>query len=699
MERTVAQNQSFLSNTEVSREEKSQVARLESYDALFDTPLPEKEISRRQLINKLNSLNFRDQTVRVIFEHRDYSRTLALKAYPLPCRNERLVCQWAEQFNHDQLLETYRFQCLHVPKDQQLLKVQPEVNTIDEHQIILTLPETCLEISTRIIHRHQCCEVSAYLFQNGATYFGNLVDYGAAQFRVSVRTTPPQTFRWIEADLPVTIVFTKGDRTLYSGECRIVRHDRGIQTRQFILEPTQHQMRRFQNREFRSTRHQMSPPPDVSFQHPLFDKRIFLKVYDLSGSGFSVEEDATSTVLLPGLILPELDLIFSDGTTLSCMAQVVYCTPQNDASTPSVRCGLTILDMTVEDHIRLLGWMHQTSDTHAYVCKKVDMDALWDFFFETGFIYPEKYEFIQANKEKIKATYEKLYNRNPSVASHFIYQRDGHILAHIAAVRFYESSWMLHHHAAVRVANNRGGLIVLNQIGRFINESHRLYSMKMDYVFCYFRPDNKFPAHVFGGAARNIRNPKICSIDQFAYLHHSKNLEVKTSFPNHWELTEIRQEDLIDLQTFYEEQSGGLMLQTLHLSPDRFDCNDVTTTYHRIGLKRERHVIALRYRDKLSAVIMANVADLGLNMSELTNAITIIVVNGRQLTPGIIQTVVEELSGHYESNDVPILLYPQQTAQNMGIHSEKQYTLWVYDTRNLDPYFRFLKRLLKYIQH
>jgi len=26
------------------------------------------------------------------------------------------------------------------------------------------------------------------------------------------------------------------------------------------------------------------------------------------------------------------------------------------------------------------------------------MDALWDFFFESGFIYPSKYEFIQKNK-------------------------------------------------------------------------------------------------------------------------------------------------------------------------------------------------------------------------------------------------------------------------------------------------------------
>lgn len=699
MERIVESIPSLPPDREADREENRQVARPDFLDDPFDASLPEKQISRRQLINKLNSLNFQDRALSVVFQHREYPRTLTLQAYPLPCQGARLVCRWDKEIDFDVLAESYRFQCLHVSKGQQLIKVQAQVNAINERQIILTLPETCIEISTRKIHRHQCRQVAAYLFQNGATYYGSLLDYGAAQFRVSVTTTPPQTFGWIEVDLPVTIVFTKNNRTLYSGECRIVRHDGGVDTRHFTLEPMQRQMRRFQCREFRSTRHQLTPPPDVSFEHPLFGKTIDLKVHDISGSGFSVEEDASSTVLLPGLIIPDMNLIFSDGSTLHCIAQVVYCLAQNGARHPVVLSGLTILDMAVEDHIRLLGLMHQATDAHAYVCKKVDMEALWDFFFETGFIYPEKYEFIQANKEKIKATYEKLYNQNPSVASHFIYQKDGRILAHTATVRFYESSWMQHHHAAIRSAGNRGGLIVLNQSGRFINESHRLYSMHMDYVFCYFRPDNKFPYHVFGGAARNIRDPKICSLDPFAYFHYRKQPGAHTALPSRWQLTPVKEEDLKDLQTFYENHSGGLMLQTLHLSPERFDCSGVVETYHRIGLKRERHLLALRYRDKLSAIIMANVTDLGLNMSELTNSISILVINGRYLTQDIIQAIVDELSHHYESSEIPILLYPLQTAEQIGIDMEKNYTLWAYDTRNLDPYFRFLKRLLKYIQH
>jgi hypothetical protein len=700
MERVIEVVQLTPRSTEVSRQEKDQIRAADRDRQSVGSPDIEKEISQRQLIDKLNNLNFQNSTLNIVFRHKQYPRELTLHAYPQPCQDARLTCRWVDRLDFDALIENFAFHRLYVPKGQQFLEVIPEVRSINEEHIVFSLPERCTETSVRKLQRHRCNGVSAYIFQNGATYYGQLIDYGALQFRVSVATLPPQTFRWIDEGAAVTIVFAKDNNTIYSGECRIVRHNGGLQERQYTLEPVHRQFRRFSPREFRTTRQPLTPAPDVCFQHPLFGQRISLKVNDLSGSGFSVEEDESSAVLLPGLILPQVDLTFGDGSSLKCMVQVVYCKSYHDRKEPYVRCGLVILDITVEDHIRLLALMHQASDVHCYVSSKVDMSALWDFFFETGFIYPQKYEFIQANKEHIKETYEKLYNNSPSIASHFIYKQNGRILAHLATIRFYESSWMLHHHAAIRSSHNRGGLAVLNQSGRFINESHRLYAMKMDYAFCYFRPENKFPSHVFGGSARNINNPKICSIDLFAYFHHRFGIAgAIKKLPGAWRLDEVGIEDLNDLHNYYENLSGGLMLQGLHLNPDRFDCSGLMRAFHKIGLKRERHVFALRYRDKLCAVIMANAADLGLNMSDLTNAVTFIEVDSRPLTGEIVHSVLDQLSHVYRTTDVPVLVYPHTAPARMGIETEKNYCLWVYDTLNLDYYFRYLKRLLKFIQH
>ncbi len=687
-------------STEVSRNEKGEIS-----DAL-DTQSKshhsdQREISLKQLINKLNHLNFQDNTATIVFKHIKYPRSLKLSATPLPCHDQRLTCDWAQDVDIDRVMESYQFQCIYVPSGQQLLKVEPELKSISGKQVVFVLPEKCREVSVRKIHRYRCMDVNVYLFQNGALFTGELIDYGNFQFRIVVYRVPPQTYRWIDAQSPVTIVFSRGKDTLYSGDCRIIKQDQGIDVRQIILEPVNRQIRRFKPKEFRSTRQKLSPSPDAIFPHPLFKKTVNLKVLDISGSGISVEEEEHLAVLLPGIIIPNMELSFSDGSTLSCMAQVVYSTPHRDGPyAPVMRCGLALLDMAVEDHIKLLALLHQASDAKAYLCNKVDMDALWDFFFETGFIYPQKYDFIKSNKVKIKETYEKLYHQSPSIASHFIYQENGRIMAHMAMVRFYETSWLIHHHAAIRSSNNRGGLMVLNQVGRFINDSHRLYSMKMDSVFCYYRPDNKFPNHVFGGTARNINDLKRCSVDTFAYFHQEISEDQASELPNNWLLEPAGDENLLDLQTYYDDRSGGLMLQALHLHPGHTDIQDLASQYGNIGLKRDRHIFALHRHDKLCAIVVVNVADLGLNMSDLTNSVNLYVTNGTHLTHELIQTVIASVSHYLKLREIPVLIYPREAATKAGIDFHKSYCLWVLSThRDTDYYFRFLKRLLKFIKY
>ncbi len=695
------QNNSTPTSTAVGSEEKAQISGSTEDGARSDSSNPKHQFSLKQLINKLNHLNFQDLHITAVFQHNKYPRSLSIAAFPMPCRDKFLSCTWESPLDIEQIMESYRFQCLYVPKEQQLLEVFPELKSISEREAVFILPQSCHEVSERKIHRYRCTEISVYMFQNGALFYGQLIDYGSCQFRIKIRKSKSQNYRWIDMESPVHIIFTKGAQTLFSGDCRILKHDSGAQERQYNLEPMRRQIRRFEPRQFRSTRQELSPSLDAVFPHPLFDKTFNLKVIDISGSGFCVEEEARFAVLLPGLIIPNLRLCFSDGSSAECMAQVVYSKQQLDERKGrKLRSGLAILDMPVDDHIRLLALLHQANDANAYLCNKVDMDALWDFFFETGFIYPQKYEFIKNNKDRIKSTYEKLYHLSPSIASHFIYQDNGRITAHMAMVRFYDTAWLIHHHAAVRSANNRGGLMVLNQVSRFINDSHRLNSMRMDYVFCYYRPDNKFPNHVFGGTARNIRDKRICSVDSLAYFHYRPpRAEQEIELPVNWQLVPATHEDFVDLETYYDNHSGGLMLKGLHLSYDQVDIGELAAAYNRIGLKRNRHIYALNHREKLCAMVIVNEADLGLNMSDLTNSVQIVVINGRYLTYEIVQTAISIVSRHLEIDEIPILFYPREAATQAGLDYEKTYCLWVYDThKNLDYYFRFLKRLLKFIK-
>ena len=677
---------------------------------LLAPPLPEddtqrpadaREISQIHLINKLNYLNFLEKPLYVNFRHKQYARFLTIKANPQPCQDSRLTCLWLQ--DGASILgrsETFRFQNIIIPDGRRFLVAEPEVVEISPVAISLVLPEMGKAAEARSARRHPSQGIRVYVTQNGALYYGKMINFSAFSFLVRVNTAPPQTFDWMDVVQPVNVILFDGRRTLYSGDCQIVKQTGGRDTQDWILKPQHRWIRRFRPKKFRSTRQRMVPLPTISCVHPLSQKRVQRDVLDLSGSGVSIREERSHAVFLPGLIIPSLQIGFGSGAQVTCTAQVVYSQPMDDeGETGMLRCGLTFLDMEADEHVRVLALIQRTSDHNAYLCHRVNLDELWDFFFETGFIYPQKYEYIQKNKDRIKSTYRKLYTENPSIARHFIHQRNGVIMAHMAMVRFYDNAWLIHHHAAIRASGNRGGLAVLNQIGSFINDSHRLNSIRMNYVFCYYRPDNKFPSHVFGGAAKNIHNPKGCSLDRFAYSHHRRNPSETGDLPAPWHISDVTRNDLKDLEYHYEEKSGGLMIQAIDLSADNMNIAATEAAFNQIGLKRSRQLFCLKMEDRLKAVIMINIADIGLNMSDLTNSAKIIVLDSEDLTATIVQSALNSLFGRLEIEEMPVLTWPEEDAETLNLPAEKTYMLWVLNMNHTDAYFRYLKRLLKFIKH
>ena len=658
----------------------------------------EKKVAQAQLINKLNFVNFQDGTILINLKHVQYDKEISLKATPQPCNSDLVECLWLDDKNISKIVQSYEFRNILIPNGQKLLKVVPELLRIDERGISLRLPDSGTEITCRKVRRYACQGIGAQLIQNSSVFSGTLKDFNGYSFNVKLKAVPPQTFEWLNPVHSVNIILSDGTVTIYSGECKIIRYFQGPDARNYILKPLKQEIQRFKQKEYRSERYKLTPSPNISFQHPFTKRRVDLKVVDLSGSGFSVEEDERRTALLPGMILPELSFHFSDNYKIKCSAQVVFRKPVIESNGDRwIKSGVALLDMDIQDHLKLIALLHQTKNKNSYICNHVDLDALWNFFFETGFIYPEKYAVIQKNKKQIKETYVKIYTRNPHIARHFIYQDKGTIYGHMAMIRFYENAWMIHHHAARKSSANKAGLIVLDQIGRMINDSHRLYSLHMDYVICYYRPDNKFPSRVFGGAAKSIKDPKGCSLDGFACFQFNNRIRTTPDLPDSWHLSETRSEDLQELADFYEHTSGGLMLDAIDLKPEKMNCNDLSNTYRQLGLSRERHLYSLKKDGQLKAVLLANLSDIGLNLSDITNCVKVFVTNKTEFSAGILQAAISKVADITGKEDFPTLLYPAAFADEQKISYEKTYNLWVCSLQYSDPYFRYLGRLLRFI--
>jgi hypothetical protein len=221
-----------------------------------------------------------------------------------------------------------------------------------------------------------------------------------------------------------------------------------------------------------------------------------------------------------------------------------------------------------------------------------------------------------------------------------------------------------------------------------------LPSAKMDYVMCYFRPENKFPNLIFGGFAKSLKNIRACSVDLFTYLPYT-SLSLGTELPKGWSLRESSTQELWELELFYIHYSGGLLLKALGL--DQRDSGDesLEEVYSRLGFLRKWRAYSLTYRGELNAVLIVNQSDPGINLSELLNAIKILVTNPEDLPWNVLSTAVAQLTAGYDMQKVPILFYPFDYVQAKELPYEKQYKLWILNVRYGQEYLEYMQRRFK----
>jgi hypothetical protein len=658
---------------------------------LINTLESAKPVDREALINKLNHIHFTNGYILVHLSNPEYQENILLRAYPDSCLGKELTCRWAENPLPAIDLENYRIMNLIVDEGRSMILIPAFLKEKNGERLIIRLPEISYNLSRRRAKRYICSNVIVDLIQSGLMAKGELLDFSPIGFRIRISAKSSGFLHLFNSDELVTIHFWKEKQIIFSGFCRCIRHEGKLSYNEMVLLPIEEKINRFKKRQIRNPRQQLVPSPVIMFDHPLFKKRVQLEVDNISTSGFSVYEESNERVLISGLIIPDLTINFSGALKIKCDAQVLYCLEEDGKR---IRCGLSILDMDLNSYSRLAHVLLNALDPHAYVSSEVDMGELWEFFFDTGFIYPTKYRLIQSYRENLKETYRKLYQENPEIAKNFTYQRNGHIYAHISMIRAYEKTWMMNNHAGRNRESGLAGFIVLKQMFHYLYDMHRLPSANMDYAMSYFRPENKVPNLVFGRFAKYLKNVRGCSMDLFAYLPHT-SFSLGVQFPDEWSLKECSAFDLWQLNRFYNRYSGGLLLEAMGLGQAETGDESLGKVYSRLGLVRKWKTYSLTHMNELNAVLIVEQSDMGIHLSEILNSIKIMVINTEGLPWSVLSTAISKLASNYEMDRVPVMFFPFDYVRIMDVPYEKQYLAWVLNVGYGDEYMEFMYRKLR----
>jgi hypothetical protein len=650
---------------------------------LLRNPNPGKTIGQNKLINLWNHHHFTDGMVYVELHHPQYKEDILVWAHPEPCSGGSMICRWPEESRG--ITENADILNIIFTDGLSVFLIPIRLKDVQKDHFTIHLPDKGYILGQRRSRRYLCRGVAVEVVQNGFWARGWLVDFSSLAFGVEVSPEIAGSFRWFNADSPSTVHLYRDGQIIFSAPCNCIRQTSDQAKRDIVFAPTISKMSRVLKKKSRNSRVGVIPLPNITFDHPATKEKIQLDVYDLSTSGIAVYVSAEEDVLMVGMIIPDLTINYADALKIQCKVQVLY---RRDEKKGNIRYGFVIRDMDVVNYNRLGHIIMNIIDPNTHIADEVDAHQLWEFFFESGFIYPKKYDQVQAHRQPMIETYRRLYRDNPEFIAQLTYQRNGRIYGHISMIHSYERTWMINHLAGSSLNNKRTGLQVLKQALRYIDGFYRLPAAGMDYMMFYFRPENIFPDHFFGGFARHLNNPRACSLDLFSYLNYPTS-GVRQPLPAGWSLEPFISSDFGEVERFYGNVSGGLLLEILRLNKSQADTESLSQLYARHGFKRSYQSFSLKEKGMLKAVLIVNQSDSGLNLSDFLNGIKIIVNDADGLPWEALSSAISQLVGSYTIDKIPILVYPSSYLESKEVSSKKQYNLLIMDVnygRELSEY-------------
>jgi hypothetical protein len=671
----------------LSEQDKLIPPRFFQHEALLKSFEDAKTLDQTGLVNTINYVHFKDGFLYVLLQHPVYQDKILIKSHPRPCLDNQLTCVWDESY-FQYKLESYHALYLVIMKNQSMIFTPVNILSSSKSSFTIQLPEKSFVLNLRKVRRYPCTNVFAELMQSDFVARSELIDFSSGAFRIKAYSEAFRHNNWFNPDVPASVRIFSDEKIIYTGFCKCIRwQDNHNISKEIVFAAESDHISRFLAKKIRNPRKHISPPLAAVFEHPFLKKKIHRDIFDISTTGFSITEKPDEDLLMPGMMIHDLSILIAGFSILKCAAQIIYRRKGDN----NIRYGIAILDMDIHSYGRINHILSINSDPQISVSSEVDMEALWEFFFQTGFIYPEKYRFCMDHREKFIETYRKLYLENPEIAKHITYEKNGQIFGHMSMIRAYERTWLIHHHAARPMGESKlPGFIVLRQMMIFLHGMYQLSSANMDYVICYFRPENKFPDRVFGGFARELNNQQACSLDLFSYLTLPVTSPEKP-LPNGWLLKESAPSDLWELEQFYKNNSGGLLLNILRLT-DSDPVNDsVEKVFERLGFLRKWCTYSLIYQDNLKAVFVVEQSDLAINMSDLLNCIKVLVTDPAGMPPELLSTVASKLGGVYNLDKVTLLIYPAQYAESAGFYCKKRYQLWITDMRYSNQFMDFVQ--------
>lgn len=408
------------------------------------------------------------------------------------------------------------------------------------------------------------------------------------------------------------------------------------------------------------------------------------RVQGLSTSKISFILEEVETPFVAGLVLNDIFVhIPPNDLNLKACVKVTYCEPISDGR--GIRVTGEFLGMSIELLKAVKRMKDSALDTRLTEGTREDFDQLFEFFFESGFIYSGKRKQLQKYAAAVRKTNLTLLQTGDAILKKVLLKEGNEIKGHLSALRFFDRAWLVQHLTTHHATGTATSKAILVSFTNFFLDPSVSRKMNTSYMICYYRPGNLYPEVLFGETAKIVANPEISGITDLDFcVSGAAEKEIETAIENSQvQCGEAGAEDWGRLERLLVEQGRYSLIRTEGLTAEGLARLSVSVEFEKLGLYRCRKVFVARHpgeEDDIYAV--CNYASPGCNLSELTNSFRFYYSPTRcVLNPELVNTLARQVLDSYKATEMPSPVLLLEAGQPLPENFKKmrKYRYWYFD--------------------
>jgi len=356
---------------------------------------------------------------------------------------------------------------------------------------------------------------------------------------------------------------------------------------------------------------------ELTFQTPFGDAPVHAKIIDITARGAGFLIDSAQCVCPVGTILNRVTMRFSDGVDWHGRARVMSLRPSRERQ-GNVRCGIEFDISQPNEQHNFVERLTKATRPRMGGASDVSASVLWQFFRDSGFLYPEKLESL--SEGAAVDTLSKVLVAPPSLTHSFVYRtRDNQIGAHMSASKVYPRTWELQH-----LAGRQNASVSLMVPELILGVSEYMEQLEdIDWCRMFFRPNNGWPAYAIGDYVARLGTEQSADITQYAYMVLEADGLVSEDSQMGIEVRSYEDDDAPHIADHYVSRGKTTLMQSLQLNSDDLDLHSLDHEYAEIGLGRQREVAVAADSAGFRGFCLMEFSSMGLNLSELTSSFTL----------------------------------------------------------------------------